>query len=337
MRQPNPRAEYVIGVDLGGTNVRAAVVGKNDRILGQARNPSAAKSGVQRVIEQVTLTIREALTDAQVTAEQIGAVGMGVPGHIDTKTGLVRWSNNFGEMVDGAFRMFLNVPFTEPISELIGIATYAGNDANMAALGEFRYGAGREVDDMVMFTLGTGIGGGVVSEGRLITGSTGGAVHIGHQVIVAGGAQCSCGTFGCLEAYCGQNAIVQRGLRALASGAETPLLQQVLEDKTALTPKMLDEAARAGDPVALRVWEETGYYLGIGIGNAVNLFNPALVVIGGGVRKATGLLATAERTMQSHSIRSIARTCRIVEAALGEDAGVMGAAELAWRRAQDKP
>ena len=221
---------------------------------------------------------------------EIGAVGMAVPGHIDTKRGLIHWSPNFGETVDGHFRMFIGVPFTGPVSDALGIPAYAGNDANVAALGEFRYGAGRDVQDMVMLTLGTGIGSGVIVDGRLVVGSTGGAVELGHHVIVAGGARCGCNTFGCLEAYCGQHAIVERGMRAMETGRVTKLREKVGDDKSALTPKQIDEAAQAGDAAAIAVFEETGYYLGIGIGNAVNLFNPERVVIGGGIRNALGVL-----------------------------------------------
>ena len=328
----NPNAEYVVGVDLGGTNVRAAIMSKNEKIVGQARNGSDAKLGARRVVKSVADTVRQAVDDAGLKMDQIGGVGIAVPGHIDSKTGVIHWSPNFGEMVEGQLQIFLDVPFTEPVSDELGVPAWASNDANVAALGEFRYGAGREVNDMVMFTLGTGIGGGVISGGKLVTGSTGGAVEIGHQVIVAGGRQCGCGTFGCLEAYCGTNGILERALRAIETNRQSLLWEKIQGDKSTLTPKLIDSAVEAGDRVALEVFEETGYYLGIGIANAVNFFNPSLIVIGGGIRKATGLLAAAERSMRRHTIFSLAHTCRIVEAVLGEDAGVMGAAELAWRK-----
>ncbi len=330
--KPKSGASYVVGVDLGGTNVRAAIVDKHEKIIGQARNPSDAKLGAARVVAQTALTVRQAISDAGLKPEEMGAVGLAVPGHIDSRKGIIRWSPNFGEDIDGRFQMFLDVPFCEPVSEALGLAAYAGNDANVAALGEFRYGAGRHVHDIVMFTLGTGIGSGVIVDGRLVIGSTGGAAEVGHHVIVAGGERCGCGTFGCLEAYCGQHGIIERALRAVDTGRETLLREKIGDDKTALTPKQIDEAAKAGDAVALGVFEETGYYLGIGLSNAVNIFNPALIVIGGGIRKASGLLPAAERSMRMHSIHSMAHTCRIVEAELGEDAGVMGAAELAWRK-----
>ncbi len=325
-------ALFVVGVDLGGTNVRAAVVDRKANICGQARNPSAAKQGIHLVVNSLVETVRKAVADAGIKMTDIGGIGSAVPGHIDAKTGVIHWSPNFGEVVDGQMRIFLETPYCEPISNELGVPSFAGNDANIAALGEFEYGAGKDTQDMVMFTLGTGIGGGVISGGKLVTGSTGGAVEIGHHVIVANGDQCGCGTFGCMEAYCGTAAILERAMRKIESNRQTLLFDMLQGDKTTLTPKMIDDAAKLGDAVSLEVFEETGYYLGIGIGNAVNLFNPAVVVIGGGIRKATGLLDAAERSMRRHTIHSLAHTCRIAEAQLGEDAGVMGAAALAWRK-----
>ncbi len=329
---PKRHARYVVGVDLGGTNVRAAVVDIDEKIVGQARAASDARNGAAAVVAALARTVREAIIDAGLTIDLIGAVGMAVPGHIDTYSGEIRWSPNFGEYTDGKFDIFLHVPFAGPVSEELGLAAYAGNDANVAALGEFRYGAGREVSDLVMFTLGTGIGSGVVSQGRLVVGSTGGASELGHVIILAGGRQCGCGTFGCLEAYCGTSAILERAHRAIERNTESSLWSRIEGDKTTLTPKLIDEAAREGDVVALSVFEETGYYLGIGIANAISIFNPSLVVLGGGIRKATGLMAAAERSVARHAVHSMRTTCRIVEAALGEDAGVMGAAELAWSK-----
>jgi glucokinase len=324
-------ASFVVGVDLGGTNVRAATVDRDGKIVGQARNPSEARLGADRVVDAVARTVRQAIADGERQEDEIGAVGMAVPGHIDTRAGIIRWSPNFGEMKDGTFRMFVDVPFTGPVSDALGLAVGFGNDANVAALGEFRFGAGRHVQDMVMFTLGTGLGSGVVVDGRLVIGATGGAVEFGHVTIVAGGQQCGCGNFGCLEAYCGTHAIVTRALKFLENGRPSLLGDRVRTDRFALTPKQIDEAARAGDEAAIRVLEETGYYLGIGCANAVQTFNPEVIVLGGGVRKAYGLMEAAEVSMRRHAVYSLAHTCRLVQAELGEDAGVMGAAELAWR------
>jgi glucokinase len=283
------------------------------------------------VVGQVVAAVNEAIAEAGLATSRVSAVGMAVPGHIDPVSGVIHWSPNFGETRGGKFEIFLDVPFAGPISCALGIPTFAGNDANVAALGEFGMLEPEGISDIVLFTLGTGIGGGVVSSGRLVTGSTGGAVEIGHHVIVAGGHQCGCGTLGCMEAYCGTDAILDRALRMLERNRASLLWDMIEGDKTTLTPKMISEAADRGDETALDVWEETGYYLGIGMANAVNFFNPQLVVLGGQIRNATGLMAAAERSLRRHAIHSLAKTCRVVEAQLGDAAGVMGGAELARR------
>ena len=325
------RHKYVVGVDLGGTNVRAAIIGDDEKIISQVRHASDAKLGADRVIAACVGVVKEAISSAGLTHDQIGAIGMAVPGHIDTERGVIRWSPNFGESIEGVFHVFIDVPFTPRISRELDIRVIMGNDANVAALGEFRYGAGRDVKHMVMFTLGTGIGSGVIVNGELLIGSTGGAVELGHHVIVAGGARCGCSTFGCIEAYCGQHAIVERALRAMENGGKTLLSEKIGVDKGTLTPEHIDEAALAGDAAALGVFEETGYYLGIGMANAVHIFNPEMIVIGGGIRKATGLIDAAKRSMARHTIASLVSNVVVAQAGLGGDAGVMGAAELAWR------
>lgn len=318
-----------VGVDLGGQNVRAAVVFPDGRVAEKSHLPSEAKSGAEKVIGQVVAAVREAVAKAGVSMADIGAVGAAVPGHVDANTGVIHWSPNFGKFVEGRFQIFLEVPFTEPLSRELGLPVYAGNDANVAALGEYSKLAPSGITDMVMFTLGTGIGGGVISGGRLLTGSTGGAVEIGHHVIVAGGRRCGCGTLGCMEAYCGTEAILDRAFRMIEKNRKSILWDRIEGDKMTLTPKMISEAAEEGDPTAIEVWEETGYYLGIGIANAVNFFNPQVVVLGGQIRNATGLIPAAERSMRRHTIYSIARTCEIITAQLGDEAGIIGGAELA--------
>jgi len=324
-----PNAQYFVGVDLGGQNVRAAVVGPNGSVSELCSLPSEAKSGEEVVRRKVVAVVRQAIEKAGLELAEVGAVGMAVPGHVDPVTGVIYWSPNFGRFVDGHLQIFLDVPFAKPISEELGLPVYAGNDANVAALGEYSLLEPKGITDMVMFTLGTGIGGGVISGGKLVTGSTGGAVEIGHQVIVAGGRRCGCGTLGCMEAYCGTEAILDRAFRMIEKNRKSLLWDRIAGDKMTLTPKMISEAADEGDPTAIEVWEETGYYLGIGIANAVNLFNPQVVVLGGQIRNATGLIPAAERSMRRHTIYSLARTCEIVKAQLGNEAGVVGGAVLA--------
>jgi len=328
---PRRGADLAVGVDLGGQNVRAAVLRRGERVPHTVSLPSEAKEGAEKVRTRVVEVVRKAIAEAGVSQDDIAAVGIAVAGHIDPVTGVIHWSPNFGRMEDSTFHMFLEEPFTGPISRELGTAVYAANDANAAVLGEWKHIEGGGPTDIVMFTLGTGIGGGVVSGGRLLAGSTGGAVEIGHHVIVAGGSMCGCGTLGCLEAYCGTEAIVERALRMMETNRESSLWERVKADKTDFKPLTISEEADKGDRCALDVWEETGYYLGIGMGNAVNLFNPQYVIIGGQIRNATGLMRAAERSMRRHLVYSIGRTCEVIEARLGDHAGVVGGAELVWQ------
>ncbi len=329
--RPRPGAPYAVGVDLGGQSVRAAVMRRGDTEPKTVSLPSEAKEGADRVRARTAEVIRNAIDEAGVKPSDIAAVGIAVAGHIDPVTGVIHWSPNFGRMEGSTFKMFLEEPFTGPLSHELGMAVYAANDANAAVLGEWKHMKQPGVTDLVMFTLGTGIGGGVVSGGRLVTGSTGGAVEIGHHVIVAGGRKCGCGTLGCLEAYCGTEAIIERALRMMERNLESSLWRRIEEDKTGFKPIVISEEADKGDATALAVWEETGYYLGIGMGNAVNLFNPQYVLIGGQIRNATGLQAAAERSMRRHMVHSIGRTCTVAPATLGNEAGVVGGAELVWQ------
>lgn len=303
--------------------------------------PSRAKDGEEIVRAQVVSVIRDAIAAEGLTTQDIGAVGMAVPGHIDPATGVIIWSPNFGRIVDGRLQIFLDVEFGRPISQELGLPVVAGNDANVAAIGAYRElvrraGEGKQVSDIVLFTLGTGIGGGVISGGKLVTGSTGGAVEIGHQVIVAGGRQCGCGTLGCLEAYCGVAAIVDRAYRMLERNQESILWDMIQKDKKELEPKTISEAAKQGDQTALDVWAETGYYLGIGMANAANLFNPQYIVLTGQTRHGPGLIDAAIRSMRRHGIYSIVKTCSVVELDLGDAPGIPGGAELAWTFLREK-
>ncbi|MCL5283671.1 MAG: ROK family protein [Armatimonadetes bacterium] len=327
--KPRADAKYVIGVDLGGTNVRAGVVDRNEKIIGQDKQPSDAKAGTDVVVGRIADTILKAITKANLHPEDIAAIGMAVPGQHDVANGVVRWAPNFGAMMDDKFQMWHNVPLRKRLEDRLSISVVFDNDANVAALGEFRYGAGRQVQTMVMFTLGTGIGGGIIINGKVVQGTTGGGGEIGHMVIMPGGRRCGCGTYGCLEAMTARDAISDRAARKLSEGRPSLLWDLVKGDKLALTPAIIDQAARANDPIAVETFQETGYYLGIGVANLINLINPEMVVVGGGIAAATGLLEATERSARANSIRSIAEACSIVRAELEDEAGIMGAAELA--------
>ncbi|MCL6629896.1 MAG: ROK family protein, partial [Armatimonadetes bacterium] len=270
--KPNLSGKFIIGVDLGGTNVRAAVTDRGGRVLGEGRRPSLAMEGPEVTILQIVQAIRDAMNSAGVQANDVCGVGMGVPGRHKSKEGIVLWSPNFKDW--GGLRLLA------PIREQIGAPVYMGNDVNVAALGEFRFGAGREVNSMVMITLGTGIGGGIILDGKLWLGANEGGGEIGHQVINPNGMKCGCGNFGDLEGEARRDSIVERAVRKIYAGRETILTSMVGPKYYDLSPAMIADAATQGDEVAREVMEETGYYVGIGVANVINFLNIEMVVIG---------------------------------------------------------
>ncbi|MEP0766441.1 MAG: ROK family protein [Fimbriimonadia bacterium] len=334
----------VIGVDLGGTNVRALAVEPSGNPVGEfASQPSRAKEGAAAVADACADVVRSAERSA---GRPCKAVGMAVPGHIDPKDGSVRWAPNFGEYVGGIFRHFADVPLTAMVRERLGVPVHSGNDANLAALGEFMFGKREErPNGLVMITLGTGIGSGIVltpdqmsggeppSAPLLLVGSNGGGAELGHTVVFADGPQCGCGAYGCAEALVNANAIVQRG-RAKLEHDPTGLLAQLSGgDPSRITPKLLADAAAQGDESALEVWRETGHYLGVLIGNVINTFVPELVVLGGQISQAgPPLWEPTIRSARNTAIPTLFAATRIEPATEPERAGALGGAALALQR-----
>lgn len=329
----NRDAPYLLGVDLGGTNVRAAVVDRNGkRVRPDADNkiPSMATSGVDQTVAQIVQVAREAVDSAGVTIAEVAGLGIGVPGVVEPSAGVIVWAPNFYD--NG--QQYRNIALAGPIREAIGLPVLMGNDANVAALGEFRFGAGRPasagraIRNLVMLTLGTGIGGGIILDGKLWTGATGGAGEIGH-IIIAAGDRGGAAAFGSLESMGQIAAITERAARKISQGRSSLLAEKLDYDWHRLTPKDIAEAAREGDAVAIETWEETGYYVGLGVASIVNLLNPELVVIGGGVALAGDLiLEPIRRAARANAIKSLIDVCPIVEAELGDDAGILGGASL---------
>jgi glucokinase len=332
--QPNSNASLVVGVDLGGTNVRAAVLDRHEQSLGRHENSSDAKGGVERTVARIAEAVRGAAQAAGISVEKVGAVGIAVPGHIDVPAGRIVWAPNFGHFEDGLYIPFKNIYLREMLEKELNLPVVMDNDANVAALGEFRFGAGRGTKHLVMFTLGTGIGGGIIIEGEVLRGATGGAAEVGHIIIADGLGSSANGAHGRLESLAGRDPIIERCTLKMESGRDT-LLWRHVENTDALqqliTPKLIDDAAEEGDPLAIEVMQEIGHFVGLGITNMVNVFNPEVVVLGGKISRSKILFSTAVRTAKATAIGSILASAKIVHAELGDDAGIMGAVELAWR------
>lgn len=329
----------VIGVDLGGTNVRAGAFNQDGSPAGESySNPSRAQEGTEAILDSVAETIRQAAAEAEHPPK---AVGLAIPGHIDDAAGMVRWAPNFGETIDGVFYYWKDVPMRDALEARTGLKVVMGNDANLAALGEYRYGTGRNsAKCLVMLTLGTGIGGGVVmaptslqgqARGPLVlVGGNKGGVELGHVVIAYNGLDCNAGEYGSIEGYCQRDAIIKRGQHRLRRGRESILMDMIEGDISKLAPIHLGQAAAKGDALALEVLNEVGTMLGVGIGNFINIFAPDIVAIGGQIAKAGDpLIGPAIREARNIAIPSLWADTQVLVAEQVEDAGMLGGAALA--------
>ncbi|WP_158409120.1 ROK family protein [Fimbriimonas ginsengisoli] len=329
----------VIGVDLGGTNVRAGAFYEDGSEAGPSySNPSKAQEGTPAILASIAATIQQAVATAAVKPTE---VGLAIPGHVDDERGMIVWAPNFGENVNGVFKYWENVEVRDPLAKMTGLNIRMGNDANLAALGEYKFGTGRNsAKCLVMLTIGTGIGGGVVmapisvqgdARGPLVLlGGNKGGAELGHTVVNYQGPECNSGEFGSLESYCQRDAIVRRAQHRIRRGRKTILNDMVGEDLSKLTPKHISQAAEQGDEVSLEVWEEVGTMLGVGIGNFIAIFAPDIVAIGGQIAKAGDLLLKpAIRTARNVAVPSLFSDAKIVVAEQIEDAGMLGGAALA--------
>lgn len=315
---------WVVGVDLGGTNIVVGVLpldGGDGEVLALESRPTeavkGAKSVVDRIVHMVNASIDNVVAEHGGSREDFAGIGIGSPGPLNRKTGTIINTPNLG---------WRNFPLRDLISNGVGLPAALDNDANCATYGEWWLGAGRNVDTLVGFTLGTGIGGGIVLNGEIFHGVSDVAAEIGHMTIDSTGRKCKCGNYGCLEAYASGPAIALRAVEGIEAGTETILPDLVngrLQDITAAT---VYEGAVVGDPYANEVMKETAKFLGTGIANIINILNPAMVVIVGGVTRAGDHLFVPLRAeVRRRAFKSAEEACQIVPARLMGTAGVIGA------------
>jgi len=303
-----------IGVDVGGTKIAAGVVTPEGEVLAEARYPTATTTK-----ERLLSSIARAVVEVR-DGFEVGGVCLAVPGSILAVENKVIDSPNL-HAIEG-------VPLKGEIEERTGLQVTVENDANAAAWGEFRFGAGSEIDHLVFLTLGTGVGGGVISHGVLLRGGQGAGGELGHVTIQATGPRCNCGNRGCLEALASGTAI-ERCAREVANEKPDSALGRLAVERKVLGEDVT-ELAREGEEAAITVLEEAGTWLGIGIAGFVNIFNPQVVAVGGGVAKAGDLILGSARREVRLRARSPARDLvEVKEATLGPESGVLGAATLA--------
>lgn len=311
---------YAIGVDIGGTKIAAGVVDEDGRIVAKTRRSSAGLD-----VDSLDAAIVDACTELA-AAHPVGAIGLAAPGFIGADQATVRFTPNLP---------WRDHPLRDRIAARLGtdLPIVVDNDANAAGWAEFRFGVGRDVDDMLLLTVGTGLGGAVVAAGRLVLGAYGVAAEVGHMRVVPGGHLCGCGQRGCWEQYASGSALVREAKAVATTDPKwaARLLEAAGGDVHAITGPSVTKAARAGDPLAIELLAEVGRWVGEGSATVAALLDPALVVVGGGVAAAGDLLLQPARAAFSEhlSARGYRPEARIEMAAMGNDAGIVGAADLA--------
>ncbi len=319
-------ARYVIGMDLGGTKILAAVVNKRGRIQGEAKTKTRPDEGPEAILKRMAAVARQAVRNAQVDWSAIQGLGVGAPGPLNPETGIVHHAPNLPGWDE--------VPLAPRLSKLLGIPVFLENDVNLGTLGEHVLGAGRGTKDMAGIFVGTGVGGGLILGGKLRSGYRHAAAEVGHMVVLAGGPVCGCGKQGCLEALASRTAI-ERDIRAALNTGRESLVSGLSKGDEPLTSGILAEAFRQGDPLVTEVLSRAQWYLGLLTASIVNLIDPEMVVLGGGLVEAMGeeFLEPIRQTARQHFIQQAdADQVQIVAARLGDHAGVLGAAVLAWQR-----
>lgn len=319
IRTPRSATAPVLGVDLGGTHIRAAAIAPEGRILARRQVLTAAEEGLDAILGRLATVVAEAATAGGAAPD--APVGVAVPGPIDPRTGHLYFTPNLG---------LRDVPLGALLRARLGRPVALGNDANAAALGEWRYGAGRGTRHLVFLICGTGVGGGVIVDGRLLVGARGLAAEPGHMVVALDGPLCHCGRRGCLEAHAAGWAIARDARRLLDSGLPSRLAELLAEGGGEPTGALIAAAAREGDGLAIETLARAGRALGVGAASLAHLFNPEVIAIGGGVVAAGDLFFDPLReALAGQLLEGFGDGLRVLPSALEQDAGLLGAGVLA--------
>ena len=310
-----------IGVDLGGTNIVAGVVNEDYKILAKAKCKTQAQRTAEEIIADMARLCREAVSEAGLTMADVNSVGIGCPGTCNVQTGCVEYANNID---------FTNVPLVAKMNELLEVPVYIENDANAAALGEVMAGAAKGAESCVCITLGTGVGGGVITDGKILEGCNFAGAELGHVVIQMHGEPCTCGRNGCWEAYASATALVRQTKAAMQEDANSKMWQLVDGDIEKVSGRTAFDGMRAGDATAKAVVDRYIEYVACGVIDMINIFQPDIVCISGGISHEgeTLLAPLREHVVRERYSRYCEKQSELVAATLGNDAGVIGAACL---------
>lgn len=312
--------KYRIGVDVGGTNVKIALVDFDGKIIYSNTVPTRAEMGYEAGVNNIKQAIKELMQETSATAKTIEVIGFGLPGQIDYKEGLVKNLPNIPGWV--------NIPLAKIMEEEFSIPTRLDNDVRCAALGELNFGAGKGCENLICITVGTGIGSGIVLNGKLVRGAANAAGEIGHiKMQMTGGPLCGCGDYGCFEAYASGPAIVTMA-KEYISGGKSAKYKEMAPDGI-ITPYLVAQAALQGDAVSIQIFKQMGKIIGTGLASVVNLLNPQKIIIGGGVADAGDiLLEPIRQTILDRAMPIQGQSVEVVPAQLANSAGVIGASLL---------
>ena len=323
-----PRAsDGIVGIDLGGTSLRALVVDAKDKILAEAKTPTEVSGKATGLIEQIASVVRDVLKSADLNREAVAAVSIGAPGALDPERGLVYEAPNLG---------WKDVALGPELKKALGVPVFVDNDVNAGLVGEHQLGAGQGAQELVGVFVGTGIGGGIISRGQLYYGSRGAAGEVGHMVLQVDGPRCGCGRRGCAEALASRTAM-ERDVRAAIEAGEKSMVLDLMKErnKDRMTSSIIVRALKKDDRVMRQVLKRAQYYLGLLVGSVVNLMDPECVVIGGGITERLGedFVGPIRETALKHFLcQRDSDRVKVVAGVLGDNAAALGAVAIARQR-----
>ncbi|MBR1607117.1 MAG: ROK family protein [Clostridia bacterium] len=310
---------YYIGIDLGGTNIAVGLVNEEGRIIAKTETPTLASRPYQELVKDMAACARKVMEEANITEDELRSIGVGIPGVAD-KDGMVIFCTNLG---------WRNVPLRAELQQYINKPVYMDNDATVAGWAEYQAGVSRNTRSSVFMTLGTGLGGGIVMDGKIWAGAHGAGSELGHLVIEVDGVPCTCGKRGCAERYCSATAIIRMAREACADAPNCLIMRKVEGDMDKINAKVVFDAAKEGDSVALQVFNRFVKYLTIAINNVISFIDPDMIILGGGVSRAGDFLLDAVKAaLPEYLFYPTLKQPELRIASLGNDAGIIGAALL---------
>ena len=321
------KAPYLIGVDLGGTKILAGVFDTSFNCVGQVKISTKAHRGADEVIERIGRCVRDAVDECDLKLEQIRGVGIGAPGAVDPQEGRVIFAPNLG---------WENLPLKKSLEKLLEVPVFVENDCKLHTLGVFEAELKAKPRHLIGIFLGTGIGAGIIIDGKPYTGASGTAGEVGHMVIDINGPECGCGNRGCFEALASRRALFRAIQAGVKKGQKTILTDMLGDDLADLRSGDIRKAIRRGDKFVEKIVEQAAEYTGIAVGNLMNLFNPEVIVIGGGVIEQLEheMLPIIEKVARKHALPGTSEGVEIMATRLGDDAGITGGAVLVLRQSK---